>query len=1157
MKLKFFSVFVFVSLFSFSQENQNSLLWEISGNGLEKPSYLYGTMHVSNKVAFRLDDVFFEALNKADYVALESSPSEWLAYNYYTTTLFPQNYASTFEDDFYSNIVGIEAPKDLLIRSAIRFNNQLVNGILYRKDSAKDNFEEETYLDMFIYQAGKKTDKPIISLEDLEESRYLVEKAQKNTRKDKIDPWLAKIYEKENAYLLRENTYRDRNIQFLDSISKASNSEYFREHMLFIRNDNMVKVLDSVMKTKSVFSGVGAAHLGGKLGMIQLLQNLGYQVKPLTSLKTNLAISEKERLETKIKTPTFSPQQTPDGFIRLNAYGELREFLYNGIKYYISPDLPNGAHLTITRINTFNYLPNDNNLYLDNIEKYLFEDVPGKIISKEPISGDYPGLSIINQTKKGDYEKFHIYQTPLEFIIIKLSGLKNYVLNFQNEVFNSISFKNEANSIETLNEPYHKYEVKFPNTYVSDNYNYSGNKLVQAKYNDAFYFLRETVYHDNYYLEEDSFEAKYMAHTFLKNLELDVEEGKLTKSPFTSYETAVKLKDSTNQFFIKTIIKDGSYYTLGYVGKDEVAAKNYFNSIKFKAHQYPDNFEKIIDTSLHFSVRTNTKTIPPKGKYSYEKEKPYEEKESLTTYYSKANEQIYVTKYKYHDLQMFEHIDSLWSTVKQEYKNYSQYDGYKDFILLNEEKQIKDSTYTYEYTLRDSASAKQIYVKHLLKKGAYFELRSQGDTVTPKSHFVKEFYNSFTPLDTLLGVSIFKDKTQVFLNALKANDSIVFGSVDKLKFSASHAVTLMQFLKTFNFPENKKDIKYKLIKELAALEHPELEKYLEQLYDDSYSDPEVQITILNSFFRKNTSKSYKQFIELLNKDLPLDEREIKNVLNRYNDSLSGKKQLFPELLQFTSVNDYKAPIYGLLSQLIIKDEIKPKVYKKYKKQIINDGKIEIKRSLSQYTSSYKGNYDLIDYVYLIFPYREEKMAQDFFNKLIESKNGHAQASYYSLLARENETISDALKQKTIYNDDVKHLIISKLYHKELFNQAKATGITQDSYIKSYLFADTNIEKERDSIVFVDKKQFVTDLDQKGEIHFYKLIKTTSDEENIRLYYFAYLKDESNDLISLDSYLETGSYGEEFNENKDEEELYQNIIDKVVHKTRKRLFDEDY
>ena len=32
-----------------------SLLWEITGNGLTKPSYLFGTMHVSSKLVFKFD----------------------------------------------------------------------------------------------------------------------------------------------------------------------------------------------------------------------------------------------------------------------------------------------------------------------------------------------------------------------------------------------------------------------------------------------------------------------------------------------------------------------------------------------------------------------------------------------------------------------------------------------------------------------------------------------------------------------------------------------------------------------------------------------------------------------------------------------------------------------------------------------------------------------------------------------------------------------------------------------------------------------------------------------------------------------------------------------------------------------------------------------
>ncbi|MFT7348051.1 MAG: hypothetical protein ACI8VZ_000342, partial [Candidatus Paceibacteria bacterium] len=67
----------FITTGSVAQE-KNSLLWEISGNGLEQSSYLYGTMHVSKKIAFRLDDVFYEALEKSNIIALESDPDTWL-----------------------------------------------------------------------------------------------------------------------------------------------------------------------------------------------------------------------------------------------------------------------------------------------------------------------------------------------------------------------------------------------------------------------------------------------------------------------------------------------------------------------------------------------------------------------------------------------------------------------------------------------------------------------------------------------------------------------------------------------------------------------------------------------------------------------------------------------------------------------------------------------------------------------------------------------------------------------------------------------------------------------------------------------------------------------------------------------------------------------
>lgn len=316
MKQIILALFCVFSITTFSQNQNQSLLWEISGKNLDKPSYIYGTMHVSAKVAFRLDDVFFDALEKSESVALESDPpSTWLAFNYETTTLTPQNYSQSYDKNFYSSLFGLEHPEETAIRGSIRSDNRMINGYLYRKDGYADNFEEETYLDMFIYQAGKKKKKNIYSLEDIEESRYLVSKAQRNARKSKIDPWLTKLYEKENPYLVQENTYRDRNLSLLDSIGAASNTEYFRENMLYKRNANMVHVLDSLMQSQTVFAGVGAAHLPGKKGMLQMLEDEGYTVKPLVSKQSSVAQTKKEQIEDYIAPTAIKTASTPpDGF---------------------------------------------------------------------------------------------------------------------------------------------------------------------------------------------------------------------------------------------------------------------------------------------------------------------------------------------------------------------------------------------------------------------------------------------------------------------------------------------------------------------------------------------------------------------------------------------------------------------------------------------------------------------------------------------------------------------------------------------------------------------------------------------------------------------------------------------------------------------------
>jgi hypothetical protein len=209
--------------------------------------------------------------------------------------------------------------------------------------------------------------------------------------------------------------------------------------------------------------------------------------------------------------------------------------------------------------------------------------------------------------------------------------------------------------------PRKKFEVNFPEYYVSSNINNSGKKLLEGYKNDAHYFI-----------EEDSFEAKYFHHALYKNYKLIEASGGFKSRNYKTYEPNVILDPTSNKnLHLKTIVKDGSYYLLDYIGTNEADKTAFFQSFKFNKTDYK-NFEKVIDTALHFLVRTNAKApVPSPYGYGTTKDaKDFEENTKQTIYSTSANEQISVSRQKFHDLQIYHNVDSLWQNLEDKI-NYS------------------------------------------------------------------------------------------------------------------------------------------------------------------------------------------------------------------------------------------------------------------------------------------------------------------------------------------------------------------------------------------------------------------------------------------------------------------------------------------------------
>lgn len=82
---KVFHLFIAFILVVFSIKSQaqtkspkleNSLLWEVSGNGLSKPSYLYGTIHMICSSDYFLTEKTKKALESSEKLILEINFSD-------------------------------------------------------------------------------------------------------------------------------------------------------------------------------------------------------------------------------------------------------------------------------------------------------------------------------------------------------------------------------------------------------------------------------------------------------------------------------------------------------------------------------------------------------------------------------------------------------------------------------------------------------------------------------------------------------------------------------------------------------------------------------------------------------------------------------------------------------------------------------------------------------------------------------------------------------------------------------------------------------------------------------------------------------------------------------------------------------------------------
>lgn len=276
---------------------ENSLFWEISGNGLKKPSYLFGTIHLIPKDSFFIPEVMKERMPEADRLLLEIEmdmgsmltaalgafkPSE----KSLKEVLSPDDYAylKGFIEDSLPARGGVYGMGSISMKSIERqkpiFTMQQISS-MYCTEMSMDT-EESVMYEMHLAEEFKNTERPVGGLETAADQLNAFDAIPLEEQAQQLVDAVRKPGEMCGGFGELVSIYRSQNLQRLMEATTADPTMgNHLDVLLYNRNRNWIPVIEGYLKSEVVLIAVGAGHLAGEFGVVNLLREQGFVVKPL------------------------------------------------------------------------------------------------------------------------------------------------------------------------------------------------------------------------------------------------------------------------------------------------------------------------------------------------------------------------------------------------------------------------------------------------------------------------------------------------------------------------------------------------------------------------------------------------------------------------------------------------------------------------------------------------------------------------------------------------------------------------------------------------------------------------------------------------------------------------------------------------------------
>lgn len=914
-----------------------TLLWRISGNGLSKDSYLYGTMHLQDKRIFAFSDSLYHYLAKADGYAMEIDIRDLIDSVMQRKLLMGDD-----DDDDDKSVSG--ARKSAGDRSSV---DSLIRRLRNDKDpesrrqliklrenlvrAAVSKGEMPTIMDAWLYNVAQRQGKWLGSVEDVQDQLGLVrnELGKELTEKDlKSSPQQVRVTLEKMIQV-----YLNKDLDKLYEISYSAFSEEDTDKLFIKRNIKMAHRMDSLSQIRSVFFAVGAAHLPGDMGVIKLLREKGYRVEPVLSSRTldpekyiaQLPPVPWKKVEDEEKTYWIEMPTDASTMSALNDQMHIRYSLdVSTMTFYMAASMEAG-----------------NSISEERMMEAITKNKKGEALSnKKIINGGLKGVEG-DMRNSSAYVRIQFLYKPGRVYVLAAGGAKYSQLKNPEVARFFTTFKpretpavapvtawvthtmaNKGVSVEFPRKP--KMNKSLEKKAEGTNWSFSIYDYVDVK-NDVYFMLQVRDLKEALYLDGDSSFFTLFKGNISGVIDSITVDKMGTYQGFPAYYLDGYSEEKSVRYRTLNVARGNRVYSLLTGGADDDASKAIMDRFMTSLKLLP--YASVPREQQNFS-EGNFSTTATAPFHLYNDKKDEEESDVTAT----GQENNYLHYVSFDPLEVVSYEVVKWPMSKyfwakndsSFYAFYSKnYIGWNDSVL--QKKPVENGSHPgMEWVVKQEGS-------HILKK---LRILRNADTAyviisfLPK-HYINEkrhqgFFEDFRIIrDAKNSGDLYKNKAALLLKDLKSADSATGAKALDAMYNAPFEASDLPLLhKAYmeKYPDDTLDGYYtrrsRLQYAIESLKDKSTVDFVRKNYSKFKGDREpLKVEMLNMLMEIKTKESYALLKDLLINQTPAKTGD-RILSSSMSDSLELALTLYPEVLKLSANNDFSKEIIRMTNTML-------------------------------------------------------------------------------------------------------------------------------------------------------------------------------------------------------------------------------------------------